>query len=62
MVRPIDKTPLHLSLDEVAARVGHKVLMALDLTFTDWGPSQLKLEMEPFSVCLYSVFLFETKD
>ncbi len=35
MVRPIELAPIHLSLDEVAGRADHKVLMVVDLYFTD---------------------------
>jgi len=34
MVRPIEQEPIHLSLDEVAVRAGHEVLMVGDLYFT----------------------------
>ncbi len=51
MVRPIEYAPFHLSLEEVAEHLGHKVLIAADR----WG--DLEQPLRSHSIGLVNIFI-----
>ncbi len=58
-VRPILQAPIHLSFDEVAMHVGHKVLMVVELYFTN-RRAHIRYQCRKAAVCICHQGLINT--